>query len=231
MNRRFIANLQPGKLFLKIDFKNAFNTVRRDIILEAVAGYFPELLTFATSTLSDPSDLMFSDFHFSSEEGAQQGDPLGPLYFCLAIKPLLDTIESELHFGYLDDLTIGGDAETVADDFERIESSAAILGLRLNRSKCEIVGHTEQSREIFASRGISLPETNRTSVMLLGSPLSDGQIIDDTISIKCQEFKLISARLALMPSHDSLYLLRHVIAMPRLLYTLRTAPCMNSQNF
>ena len=54
-------------------------------------------------------------------------------------------------------------------------------------------------------------------------------LIDDSIFIKCQEFELISARLALMPSHDSLYLLRHVIAMPRLLYTLRTAPCMNSQ--
>ena len=120
---------------------------------------------------------MFGDFHLSSEEGAQQG----PLYFCLAIKPLLDTIESELHFGYLDDLTIGGDAETVTNDFERIESLAAILGLKLNRSKCEIVEHTEQSREIFASRGISLPETNLTSVMLLGSSLSDGQIIDDTI--------------------------------------------------
>ena len=94
--------------------------------MEAVAGYVPELLTFATSPLSDPSDLMFGDFHLSSEEGAQQGNPLGPLYFCLAIKPLLDTIESELHFGYLDDLTIGGDAGTVANDFERIESSAAI---------------------------------------------------------------------------------------------------------
>ena len=47
--------------------------------------------------------------------------------------------------------------------------------------------------------------------------------------IKCQEFKLILERLALMSSHDSLYLLRHVIAMPRLLYTLRTAPCMNSR--
>ena len=76
--RRFITNLKPGKLFLKIDFKNAFNTVRRDIILEAVAEYFPELLTFATSTLSDPSDLMFGDFHLSSEEGAQQGDSPWP---------------------------------------------------------------------------------------------------------------------------------------------------------
>ena len=114
------------------------------MILEAVAGYFPELLTFATSTLSDPSDL--GDFHLSFEEGAQQGNPLGLLYFCLAIKPLLDTIESELHFGYLDDLTIGGDAETVANDFQRIELSSTILGLMLNRSKCEIVGHKEQSR-------------------------------------------------------------------------------------
>ena len=52
--RRFIANLQPGKRFLKIDFKNAFNTIRRDIILEAVAEYFPELLTFANIYIIRP---------------------------------------------------------------------------------------------------------------------------------------------------------------------------------
>ena len=31
-----------------------------------------------------------------------------------------------------------------------------------------------------------------------------------------------------MPRHDGIYLLSNIISMPRLLYTLRTAPCMKS---
>jgi len=78
-----------GKLFVKVDFWNAFNTVRRDVILETVANHLPELLPFATSTLSGPSDLQFGDLTLQLEEGAQQRNPLGPLYFCLAIAELL----------------------------------------------------------------------------------------------------------------------------------------------
>jgi len=57
-----------GKLVVKVDFRNAFNTVRRDVILEAVANHLPELLPFATSTLSGSSDLQFGDQTLQSEE-------------------------------------------------------------------------------------------------------------------------------------------------------------------
>jgi hypothetical protein len=38
---------------------------------------------------------------------AQRGDPLGPLYFCLTIKELMESMQSELILGYLDDETVG----------------------------------------------------------------------------------------------------------------------------
>jgi len=84
--RRFLDNMQPRKLFIKIDFKNAINTLRRDAILEAIEKHFPELLPYTTSTIGSFSDLQYCEFVISSEEGAQQGDPLGPLYFCLVFK-------------------------------------------------------------------------------------------------------------------------------------------------
>ena len=46
--------------------------------------------------------------------GAQQGDPLGPLLFCLAVHELLSALKSELALGYLDDIEIGGDVRTVS---------------------------------------------------------------------------------------------------------------------
>ncbi len=94
--RRFLDNMQRGQLFVKIDFRNAFNTLRRDAILEAIAKHFPELLSYAASTISSPTDLQFGHFVLLSEEGAQQEDPLGPLYFCLVFKELLESLQSEL---------------------------------------------------------------------------------------------------------------------------------------
>ena len=121
--------MEHGQVLLKIDFRNAFNTVRRDVILEAVARHFPELLEYAVSAYGAGGDLRFGCFTVPSLEGAQQGDPLGPLLFCLAVHELLSALKSELAFGYLDDTAIGGDARTVLSDFIDIESKAASLGL------------------------------------------------------------------------------------------------------
>jgi len=92
--RRYLDNMQQGQLFLKIDFRNAFNTLCRDAILEVIAKHFPELLPYVRSTMNSPSDLQFGEFVMLSEEGAQQGDPLGPLYFCLVFKELLHGVPS-----------------------------------------------------------------------------------------------------------------------------------------
>jgi len=227
--RRYLENMERGKLFVKIDFRNAFNMLRRDSILEAVAKHFPELLPFASSTISSPSDLQFAEFILQSEEGAQQGDPLGPLYFCLVFKELLESLQSELVVGYLDDAAMGGEAETVLKDFLHIESAAKLIGLEMNRNKCEVVGHTDDTRTLFTAHGIILPETSRSTVILLGAPLSAGQHLDSVLEGKREELQRLTRRLEFMPSHDSLYLLRNVLTAPRLMYLLRTAPCSDSQ--
>ena len=226
--RRYIDNMIPGQVLVKIDFKNAFNTLRRDSIMEAVAKYFPELLAFAQSTLGQTSELQFGDFMLQSAEGAQQGDPLGPLYFCLTFKELLESLLSELVLGFLDDVALGGEAACVMKDFILLEAVAKQLGLELNRNKCEIIGLSDDTRSLFASQGINLPETSPADVILLGAPLSAGQYLDAVLESKRLELQRLSKRLELMPSHDSLYLLRNVLTAPRLMYLLRTAPCTDS---
>ena len=70
----------------------------------------------------------------------QQGDPLGPLLFCLAVAKVLKACEGDLVVGYLDDLTVGGDYEQLIALVPIIEEVSATLGLSLNHSKCEFVG-------------------------------------------------------------------------------------------
>ena len=154
--RRFVENMQPDHVLLKVDFKNAFNTIRRDSILEAVSKFFPSLLPFVSSAYDDSSELLMGQFKVSSEEGAQQGDPLGPLLFCLAMHELVSSLGSELVLGYLDDITLGGGTDTVIRDFLQLESKAADLGLSLNRSKCELICLISAARRQFSSRDIVL---------------------------------------------------------------------------
>jgi Reverse transcriptase (RNA-dependent DNA polymerase) len=92
--RRHVDSMTSGQLLIMTDFRNAFNTIRRDAILEAVPKHFPELLSYVASTIGGPSCLQFGQFVLHSEEGAQQGDPLGSLCFCLTIKELLESMQS-----------------------------------------------------------------------------------------------------------------------------------------
>ena len=85
--RLYLKNLQPGHLLLKLDFRNAFNSIHRDKMLEVVRNLVPDLLALVHSTYSSPSSLFGGDKTLLSSEGVQQGDPLGPLLFCLSIHP------------------------------------------------------------------------------------------------------------------------------------------------
>jgi hypothetical protein len=93
---------------IKLDFSNAFNTLRRDDMLEAVLKEIPEIFNFCHLSYAENSTLLFNEFKISSEEGPQQGDPLGPLLFALTIHPILQSLVSEFKTGYLDDVAIGG---------------------------------------------------------------------------------------------------------------------------
>ena len=45
----------------------------------------------------------------------------------------------EVTLGYLDDLTLGGPIDEVADDVQTVIKEREAIGLRLNCSKCELV--------------------------------------------------------------------------------------------
>ena len=59
--RIYLNYLPPQKALLKIDFRSAFNSSRRDMILEVVEAHIPELLPFVHSVYSAPSRLLRED--------------------------------------------------------------------------------------------------------------------------------------------------------------------------
>jgi len=90
--RTYLENSSPSevKVMVKLDYKNAFNTVRRDWLLERVAQHAPSLLPMSCQAYGSESLLLGDGFELKSQTGVQQGDPCGPALFCLAIKDLTD---------------------------------------------------------------------------------------------------------------------------------------------
>ena len=125
MTRRYLENLPPDHVLVKLDFSNAFNSIHRREMLLSVHERIPELYAFCRSAYSQPSCLFFGPYIVSSEEGAQQGDPIGPLLFCNTIHPLMSSLKSNLSLGYLDDVTLGGTVKTVASDVAEITRGQA----------------------------------------------------------------------------------------------------------
>ena len=52
--RIYIQSLTDGMVFVKLDFKNTFNSVRRDKMLKSVKELAPAILPFVHSTYSEP---------------------------------------------------------------------------------------------------------------------------------------------------------------------------------
>ena len=61
----------------------------------AVKRFISELLLYVHSAYSTESVLLWGKAEMTSAEGIQQGDPIGPLLFCLSIYNLVSSLKSE----------------------------------------------------------------------------------------------------------------------------------------
>ena len=62
----------------------------------------------------------------------------------------------------------------------------------------------------------------------LGSPVLPSRAMDRVLQGKIDDLRRAIKRLALLQEHDALCLLKNLIAMPKLLYVLRTSPCFDN---
>jgi len=228
--RKFIQASAGDSVLVKLDFRNAFNTVRRDCILETVRDKVPEIFNFCKLAYGDFSYLFFRGSKVLSQEGCQQGDPLGPLLFSLTVHPILESLRSDLILGYLDDLTLGGSLPIVKSDYSIIHRMSSELGLNLNEAKCECVVDSlsvspETSHDAFP--GFMLVDPVDTE--LLGAPLFLGSHLDEILAKKVESLKIASSRLSRLKAHDALLILKNALSAPKLMYTLRTSPCSGNQ--
>lgn len=232
--RKFISSIScPRKVMLKIDLANAFNSLERDAILNAIKYKVPELFPLMWQSYAQPSILLYGSRIIESVVGCQQGDPLGPLGFCLTIHPLVQMIKSEFNVFYIDDGTIGDDYETVIKDFKLFIEESKKLGLSLNYSKCELfIPFKEHRNEIITAFQTIAPSINivgESDLFLLGSPLTD-MATYSILSSKIDTYRLLTDRLKSI-HYIYMYMYMHVFLFENLHFELTLTRIPRQQIF
>jgi hypothetical protein len=168
--RRFLEQMNENSIVIKLDLANAFNSLHRDKMLFSLSEWCPELYDYCHLSYAEPSTLKYGNFTLQSQEGPQQGDPLGPVLFCLPLQEILSHLRSPLAFGYLDDLTLGGMHEVVCEDVVAITEGCARLGLMVNNSKCEVI--SKDADITLTEPANQFKRVHPSSAELLGAPLA-----------------------------------------------------------
>ena len=158
-------------------------------MLEAVAENLPELLPYVHSSYSDASNLFYSGGETKSEEGVQQGDPLGPLLFCLTVHPLLCENNLQLCIGYLDDFTFGDSLSKLGETLTSLKEKASEIGLNLNLDKCEIISSVSDE---LPRALIRIKQLKPAVATLLGAPLQESIAMSNMLEKQLQNFQLAS---------------------------------------
>lgn len=219
-------NSGKGEVILKVDIKNAFNSINRDTLLAETRKELPKIFCFLWQCYRHPSKLLYRENLLESAVGCQQGDPLGPVIFSLAILPIIRQLNSKFNVWYLDDGTLGGDVDTVLNDLIFLKNQFNTIGLELNFSKCELFFNKITNKPLTLSKfnaiapGIKICE--KSTLRLLGSPIFD-DAFPTFIDEKIQNFNDVSDRLSQINMHSAMTLIRFCCFGPKLIYFLRAS--------
>ena len=123
----------------------------------------------------------------------QQGDPLGPLLFCLVLHQQSLHLRYDFQVLYLDDVTLGGSCEDLIHDIH-VMRNAVELGLSLNTMKCETVCDDMTTSDTLLAElpGVQLVRTSQAQ--LLGSPIGNDECVTAALTGKVNVLRRLGER-------------------------------------
>ena len=151
---RELLRADPSEHAILVDCTNAFNSVRRQCIRDVLmsSSRFNSLRALFNAFYVEQGDLIIrgdGEEHpvISSTEGVRQGDVLGPLFFCLALRPAVARALERFNemvagsgkqvrvFAYMDDVTIVGKTGPAFEFYTLLSQELAHIGLAVNNAK------------------------------------------------------------------------------------------------
>ena len=121
--------------------------------------------------------------------------------------------------------TIGGSRNYVFVDLQMMEDETATLGLKLNRSKTDLVSSDVDTQDTILCIVSELKVVLCSQVSLLVTPIGSPKPLDSTIEAKSQRLHVMGMMLSDLRSQDALC---HLVAIPKVFFILQSAPCILS---
>ena len=213
----------PDHVILRVDFRNAFNSVDRAAVFEATLEHAPALYHWVASCYSGPTTLFTWARPIPSSQGVPQGDPLSPLLFCLVLHALTERItecKPSLQWWFLDDGVIAGPPEVIARVVQTIRVVAPGLGLHLSMAKSDL--RLSPSTVLPPSlSGFSRGPLH--AFITLGAPIGPPDYCTEVISAKVDKSRRLLTALGKCPDPQiGLSLLRHCGSFCRMAFFTRT---------
>ena len=145
------AQRWPSAVVLSFDAANAFNTMSRSAVRAALEGTIPGLARACGWWYAQPTTHIYWDerqqaHEIIAEQGVDQGCPLSPALFSIALAPKLAALETHLRasddrarvYAYLDDLFIVCDSAQSEVAVAGVQGAMAELGMSIKATKTKV---------------------------------------------------------------------------------------------
>ena len=189
---RAALDANTANVLVKTDFKNAFGSIYKSALFDAVDHYCrPEqsrmLRYYMDTHMRGSSTYLASDGSTHTyNRGVAQGSPLSMFLFCNAVHQHLMSCTDRgaglnhrsryIVTAYADDTTFVGEPATVLDAVQQYARAVASIGISMRPEKTTIVATTEQARSAVTTltAGTNYPAPVLVTD-LLGTPVGDAE--------------------------------------------------------
>ncbi|CAN0521080.1 unnamed protein product, partial [Laminaria digitata] len=175
---------ETGNWLVLTDCPNAFNAVKRTTVLKEVANCVPALTpSVAKCYGTRPCSLAGSTYQaIACSNGVQQGDPMGPAMFCLALRSGLKRFRQEFEgegvevFAYMDDVSLGfmGITANTVRAFAFLRRELDDIGIVVSPAKIVALppkGHAPTAEKISLLESVDVRIADEGRVTVVSVPI------------------------------------------------------------